>query len=152
MAARLRKGTERDELAEHYGVPPRNPRRAGVEAGGTAMETLTWKSLVLGALRNRQVQEARAFAEDRREDHILEMGRLEAQMDLVNHYDAAADLLHALDRLRSRVAYELQTSGEDGAGPPAWSKEAVGIAPNGHLPPRPVEYPDRGRPSVRRRR
>jgi len=114
------------------------------------METLTWKSLVIGALRNRQVQEARAFAEDRREDHILEMGRLEAQMDLVNHYDGAEDLLRALDKLRSRVAYELQTAGEDGAVAPRWSREAVGISPNGHAP-RTLEYPD-GLPSARRRR
>jgi len=115
------------------------------------METLTWKSLVLSALRNRQVQEAKAFAEDRREEHIVEMGRIEAQMDLVNHYEAADELLRALDRLRSRVAYELQTTGENGVGPPGWSKEAVGISPNG-IPPRPLEYPDSGRAPYRRRR
>jgi hypothetical protein len=80
------------------------------------------------------------------------MGRIEAQMDLVNHYDGAEDLLRALDKLRSRVAYELQTAGENGADPPAWSKEAVGLAVNGHTPPRPLEYPDGGRPPIRRRR
>lgn len=60
------------------------------------METLTCKSLVVGALCSRHVQEMRAFAEDRREEHILEIGRIEAQMDLVNHCDSADDLLRAL--------------------------------------------------------
>ena len=111
---------------------------------------LTWKSLVVGAMRNRQVEEMRAFAEDRREEHLMEIGRLEAQVDLVNRYEAAQDLLHDLERLRSRVAYELQTAGENGAVPPRWSREAVGISPNGH-PPRALEYPD-GLPPARRRR
>jgi hypothetical protein len=111
---------------------------------------LTWKSLVLGALRNRQVEEMRAFAEDHREEHLIEIGRLEAQVDLLNRYEAAEDLLHDLERLRTRVAFELRTAGENGARSPGWSREAVGISPNGH-PPRPLEYPD-GLPSARRRR
>ena len=111
---------------------------------------LTWKSLVLGALRNRQVEEMRAFAEDHREEHLIEIGRLEAQLDVVNRYDSADDLLRALERLRSRVAYELETAGENGATSPRWSREAVGISPNGHAP-RALEYPD-GLPSARRRR
>lgn len=129
---------------------------AGRTAGRAAsarrdlVDTLTWKSLVLGALRNREVQEMKAFAEDRREEHILEIGRLEAQATLVHHYDSAEQLLRALDKLRSRVAYELQTSGDDGAEAPRWSQTAVGLSPNGQAA-RPLEYPD-GLPPVRRRR
>jgi len=111
---------------------------------------LTWKALVLGAMRNRQVEEMRAFAEEPREEHLTEIGRLEAQIDLVNRYDAAEDLLRALDRLRSRVGYELQTAGENGARPPGWSRQAVGVSPNGHRP-RTLEYPD-GLPPTRRGR
>jgi hypothetical protein len=101
-------------------------------------------------MRNRQVEEMRAFAEDRREEHLMEIGRLEAQVDLLNRYEAAEDLLHDLERLRTRVAFELRTAGENGARPPGWSREAVGISSNGHAP-RTLEYPD-GLPSARRRR
>jgi hypothetical protein len=119
------------------------------------VEKLTWKSLVLAALKNSKVQEAKGFAETGSEEHIDEMARIEAQIALVNQYSDAARLLHALDRLRSRVAYECQAAGGNGVGPPAWSREAVGLSANGKghaASPRALEYPDAGRPRYRRSR
>jgi len=114
------------------------------------MRKVTWQTLVLSALRNRQVASAHLFSEDGDQEHLAEIEQMHAISTLVRSYDSAQDLLRDLDMLRNRVQFEFQSDGGRKATGSRWTREAVGIPSNGKVP-RALEYPD-GVPAGRRRR